>query len=284
MTRIFTGLCLLIIPGCAWLPGHSLPPPDPPLTILVGPVTLDAPVTSPSDLATFEETPSSDVAPQLLKQLIDEVEMTAQRLLTEELARQPGFRVIPFQDARRLQTNRSAEGTPLDAEDLWALGQEVHADLVVSGRLVDYGVVRWQYWVSGLLVSMLTETLIVGAATGFNPAAMAATAASELLTDLPVWWGGAYIAGWAFRPVRLKTEAWEVRTCVEKPWKEEAVVVLIPGWTLKKREPDERRRKEVQLTVNLIQAVKEIADNAGKELRLSPCTTSEQDRRKGTPL
>lgn len=58
---------------------------------------------------------------------------------------------------------------------------------MLTGRLVDYGVVRWQYWVPGLLVSMLTETLIVGAATGFNPVAMAATAASELLTDVPVW-------------------------------------------------------------------------------------------------
>lgn len=280
MNRILAGLCLLIIPGCAWLPGHSLPPPNPALTVFVGPVTLESPVTSPSDLATFEESPSSDVAPQLLKQLIDQVEMTAQRLLTEEVARQPGFLVIPFHDARRLQINRSVAGEPLDAEGLRTLGEEAHADLVLTGRLVDYGVVRWQYWVPGLLVSMLTETLIVGAATGFNPAAMAATAASELLTDVPVWWGGAYIAGWALRPVRLKAEAWEVRKCVEKSWKEEAVVVLIPGWTLKKRESDERRRKEVQLTVNLTRAVTEIADQAGKELRLAPC--AQPDRREGT--
>lgn len=125
---------------------------------------------------------------------------------------------------------------------------------------------------------MLTETLIVGAATGFNPLAMAATAASELLTDVPVWWGGAYIAGWALRPVRLKAEAWEVRGCVEKPWKEEAVVVLIPGWTLKKYESDERRRKEVQLTVNLMQAVTEIADQAGEELRLARCAQPETNK------
>ncbi len=113
--------------------------------------------------------------------------------------------------------------------------------------------------------------------------AMAVTAASELLTDVPVWWGGAYIAGWALRPVHLKTEAREVQGCVKKPWKEEALVVLIPGWTLKKVESDERRRKEVQLTVNLTRAVTEIADQAGKELRLPSCATSEPDRRKGHP-
>ncbi|MCS6302746.1 MAG: hypothetical protein H8K07_03645 [Nitrospira sp.] len=53
------------------------------------------------------------MAPQLLQQLIDKVEVTAQRLLTEELTRQPGFLVVPFSDARRLQTNRAAAGDPL---------------------------------------------------------------------------------------------------------------------------------------------------------------------------
>lgn len=281
MNQILAGLYLLVISGCAWLPWHSLPPLDSPITVLVGPVSMVAPVTSPSDLATFEESPPSEVAPQLLQQLIDEVEVTAQRLSTEELARQPGFVVVPFPEARRLHTNHAAAGEPLDTEGLRVLGEEAHADVVVTGRLVDYGVVRWQYWMPGLLVSMLTETLIVGAATGFNPLAMAGTTASELLTDVPVWWGGAYIAGWALRPVRLKAEAREVRKCVEKPWKEEAVVVLIPGWTLKKYESEERRREEVQLTVNLTQAVTDIAAQAGKELRLTPCVQPEPDRREG---
>ncbi len=95
------------------------------------------------------------------KQLTEEVEVTAQRLLTEELARQPGFLVVTVADARRLQTNYSIAGNSLDAEGLRALGEEAHADVVVTGRLVDYGVVRWQYWVPGLLVSMLTETQLL---------------------------------------------------------------------------------------------------------------------------
>lgn len=143
--------------------------------------------------------------------------------------------------------------------------------LTITGRIVDYGVVRWQYWVPGLVLSMMTETLIVGAASGFNPALMAATAGSELFTDVPFWWGGAYVAGWALRPVRVKAEALDVRGCAEKSWNEEAVVMLVPGQTLKQFPSDERRRKEVQLTVNLSRALTEIADNAGQELRLAPC-------------
>lgn len=272
-------LCLLITAGCAWFKGLPLPPPDPPLTVLVGPVTLEAPVTSPSDLYTFQERPSPDVAPRLLAQLIEEVEVTGQRLLTEQLARQPGFLVVPFAEARRLQTNQRPRDHALDPKDLRALG-DAHADIVITGRIIDYGVVRWQYWVPGLLVSVLTETMIVGAATGFNPVAMAATAGSELLTDVPFWWGGAYVAGWALRPVRVQADALEIRGCAEKPWTAEALVMLIPGRTLKELPPDERRRKEVQLTVNLSRALTEVADNAGQELRLAPCATPEPGRHK----
>ncbi|KXK00572.1 MAG: hypothetical protein UZ03_NOB001002737 [Nitrospira sp. OLB3] len=275
MNWILAVLCLLITQGCAWFQGRALPPPAPPLTVLVGPVTLDAPVTSPSDLYTFQQRPSSEVALQLLGQLIEEVEVTGQRLFTEQLGRQPGFVVVPFAEARRLQTNQSLRGHPLDTAAMRALGEEAHADVVITGRIVDYGVVRWQYWVPGLLLSMMTETLIVGAATGFNPGLMAAAAGSELLTDVPFWWGGAYVAGWAFRPVRVKAEALEVQGCVEKPWTEEALVMLVPGRTLREFPPDERRRKEVQLTVNLSRAVTKIADGAGRELRLARCAEPE---------
>ncbi len=271
MNTIFAGLFLLIFPGCAFLTGRALPPPDPPLTLLVGPVTLEAPVTSPSDLYTFRERPSPESEPQLLAQLIEEVEVTGQRILTEQLARQPGFIVVPFADARRLQTNLQSASRSLDAEALRLLGKEAQADIVIAAHIVDYGVVRWQYWVPGLILSMLAETLIVGAATGFNPAFMAATAGSELLTDVPFWWGGAYIAGWALRPVRVKVVALQARGCEQETWKEEALLMLVPGKTLDEYPAEERRRKEVQLTVNLTRALTEIAENAGHELRLTPC-------------
>jgi len=271
MNTRFAALFFLILPSCAFLPGRALSPPDPPLTLFVGPVTLDAPVTSSSDLYTFREPPSSETEPQLLAQLIEEVEVTGQRIFTEQLAHQPGFIVVPFSDARRLQTDRQSASRPLDAEALRLLGTEAQADIVVAAHIVDYGVVRWQYWVPGLILSMLAETLIVGAATGFNPVFMAATAGSELLTDVPFWWGGAYIAGWALRPVQVQVEARRVTGCEQDVWKEEALVILVPWKTLENYSPAERSRKEVQLEVNLTRALTEIAENAGQELRLTPC-------------
>lgn len=275
MSWIVAILCLLISSGCTWFQGRTLPLRNPPLTVLVGPLIMAAPVTSPSDLYAFEQPPSPEVAPQLLAQLIEEVEVTGQRLLTEQVSRQPGLIVIPFAEARRLQTNDPSVAKSVAPEALQALGKQAGADIVVSGHIVDYGVVRWQYWVPGLLASMMTETLVVGAATGFNPAVMAVTAGSELLTDVPFWWGGAYVAGWALRPVRVEVEAVDVHRCAEEPWREEALVMLVPGKTLAEYPAEERRRKEVQLTVNLSRALAEIADSAGQELRRSPCAKPE---------
>ena len=271
MNWIVPVLCLLMIHGCAWFK-PAAPPPDPPMTLVVGPVSLDAPATSPSDLYTFEQDPTPDVAPQIFTQLIEEVELAGQRLLTEQLARQPGFLVVPFAEARRLQTNQNPTRHPRGPEDLTALGRDADADIVITGRVVDYGIVRWQYWVPGLLLSMMAETLIVGAATEFNPVAMVAIAASELVTDVPFWWGGAYFLGWALRPVSVQAEAVQVRGCPGTLWEEEVTVMLVGDETLKQFPADQHRRKDIQLAANLSRAMTEIADRAGRELRLSPCS------------
>lgn len=262
---------VLLTTGCTLFSSRALPPPTPPLRVLVAQITLDAPVTSPTDLYSFREDPPPESEAPLLRQLIDEVEVKGQHILTEQLANQPGFTVIPFSAARRMRTNVALSHITLDPVQLRTLGIEAQADVVVSGHILDYGVVRWQYWVPGLALSMLTETLIVGAATGFNPVIMAATAGSELLTDVPFWWGGAYFAGWALRPVQVQIEARRVMDCEQEVWQEKTLVMLVPWKTLADYPPEERRRKEVQLEVNLTQALTELAQAAGREFRLQPC-------------
>lgn len=255
----------LVATGCSLFSPRALPLPTP-LRLLVAEVTLKAPVISPTDLQSFHEPLSPEVEPVLLAQLIEEVEVKAQ-----QLGQQEGFTVVPFAEARRMRANLDSTQKELDATQLHTLGAQAGADVVLSGHILDFGKVRWQYWVPGLAVSMLIETLVVGAATGFNPAIMAATAGSEFLTDVPFWWGGAYVAGWAFRPVRIQIEALQVAGCAARVWHEQEVVVLIPWKTLAKYPPEERQRKEVQLEVNLNRALAELAKSAGRELRLKPC-------------
>src|SRR3990167_2070261 len=173
-------LFLIALQGCSLLPGRALPPPNPSLRLVVAQVTMEAPVTSPSDLYTFHEPPSPESQNTILAELIDEIEVKGQRILTEQLANQPGFTVVPFSDARRMLTNMGAGSTEVKHEQLRTLAVDAQADFVVSAHIVDYGLVRWQYWVPGLLLSMTTETLLAGAVSAWNPLIMAGVAGSEL--------------------------------------------------------------------------------------------------------
>jgi hypothetical protein len=247
----------------------------------VAQVTLDAPITKSTQMQTFEETPPAELEPIVLAQLTEEVELRAQRLLTEQLAAQPGFQVVPFGDTRRLFGNLGFRRDQLSDAQLRTLAEESEAAIILTGRIPDYGAVRWQYWVGGWAMTATVHLMIVGFASGWNPAVVGGFLALDLSTDLPYWWGGAYAFGWGLRPVRVQVEAVQTGPCGGPLWSTQTVMVLIPGKTLAVFPPEERRRKEVQLGVNLERAIRDIAEAAGRSLRPKPCgpePASEQAR------
>lgn len=262
---------ILVTTGCSMLPFQKTSPPDPPLKLLVAQIKMVAPVSSPEDLHSFNQKVTPEDEPGLLIQLIEDVEITAQRLFIDHLAQQDGFKVIPFDESQHSLIVLGYTKNRLNKEQRIIFGNKSGADIVLSGRILDYGKVQWKYWMTGLILSMTAETLIVGVATGFNPGIMAIAAASELVTDLPLWWGGAYIAGWAFRPVRIEVKAIQIAGCEQQIWKEQELVVLVPGKTLKNNSPEDKKRKEIQLRANLERALKKIAKTASQEIRLKPC-------------
>lgn len=208
--RLFVTLTLLLsclTGGCAGWWSRTLPPPDPPLKIMVAQFILEAPLTKSTQMQTFEETPPEEIEPVIRAQLIEEVELRAQRLLTEQLAAQPGFRVVPFDDTRRLVGNLGVRREGLSDVQLRALAEESGADIILTGRIPDYGAVRWQYWVGGWAMTATAHLLTVGFASGWTPAVVGSFMALDLSTDLPFWWGGAYAFGWGLRPVRVQVEA-----------------------------------------------------------------------------
>lgn len=267
----FTLILLCLSGGCAGWWSKTLPPPEPPLKIVVAQMMLEAPITKSTQMQTFEETPSPEIEPVIRTQLIEEVELRAQRLLTEQLAAQPGFHVMPFSETRRLVGNLGVRREPLSDAQLRALADESGTDIILTGRIPDYGAVRWQYWVGGWAMTATAHLMIVGFASGWNPAVVGSFMALDLSTDLPFWWGGAYAFGWGLRPVRVQVEAVQTGRCGGPLWDTQTVMVLIPGKTLAVFPPEERRRKEVQLGVNLERAIRDIADAAGRSLRLKPC-------------
>ena len=100
---------------------------------------------------------------------------------------------------------------------------------------------------------------------------MGAYLAYDLVTDLPLWYGGAYVLGWAFRPVHLVVEVLQLKDCEQDIWKDEEVVILEDRKELEAYPEAQRSRKEVQLKVNLNRAIRQVSQWAGQTLRLQPC-------------
>lgn len=274
MSRFLTaGLILLVCAGCSGFWGRHQPPPEPPLTVAVGPIMMDASIDDPSQISSFEDSFSPVYEQALLRQLLNEIETRAQKTLTEHLVDQPGFRVLPFQEVRRLQADLVSTRKPWTDEDLLALGRRTKADIMLSGRIVAYGFIPWKYIAMGLATETTAEFLAVGLASGFNPAALGTFFAVDvLLIDAPIWFGGAYLFGWAFRPVHVEAQGIQLAGCEGEIWHERDSTLIIPKHTMEEYPPEQRARKEVQLKVNLDQAMANIAEAVGRTLRLRPCS------------
>jgi hypothetical protein len=259
--------------GCA---AHSPDRTGSPLTIVVGPVTFEAPVTKSKQIYTFEENPDPEVDRQLLPALINDIEVKAQRLVTEKLAAYQGIRVIPFDETRRLLADIASAGTPLTEAQIQTLGQQTGADHVVTGLIHDYGKVRWQYWLAGWVAHVVVATTIVGFATGWNPAAIGAYLAIDATTDFPIWYGGAEIFGFAFRPVRFHLGAVQIRPCPGDIWSRDELMVRVPGKQLEQYPENEQHLKHVQLEANLERAVAAVTEEAAEALEMRPCAQNHE--------
>lgn len=268
---------VLLLTGCSVFRSQPVPPPDPAITIVVAPVTMEATISKSTHIHSFETTPPPEEEPIVKKQLIEEVQLKAQQLLTAHFAKQPGFTLIPFEEARRVESELDLSGKVLDEKQLLLLAYQAKADIVISTRITAYGSVPWKYWATGLATETLAEVIAVGFATGWNPAAVGGYFAVDfLLIDLPLWTGGAYIAGWAFRPVIIEVDAIQLGSCSGTIWSKQEEAIRVPGSRLDEYTPEERGRKEIQLQINLDRAMEEIAETASQKLRLQPCTEAGQ--------
>lgn len=263
-------LCFLL-GGCSSLSGPTSAPLDAPLKVVVGPVILESPLPKSTQIHSFSDDPSPEFEPVIMAQLVDELQTKAQQFLTEQLALQHELVVVPFDETRRMLADLAPAGIPLTAEQIDALASQTGADVVVTGLIHDYGKVRWQYWVTGLAIHATTELLIVGFASGWNPAIVVPFFFLDVATDVPIWYGGGYVFGWAFRPVRVHFEAVQIRNCRGVVWSEDELAVKVPGKTLAEYTPEDQSKKEIQLEANLKHVMAEFAETIAPKLVLQPC-------------
>ena len=235
---------------------------------------FDIEITDLSAVKTVDEPSSPEEEAVLLANALQRIQEDARWLLVSRLATGYGFRFVPLEAVDALAAELQLKpGQIPKAEQLSEFRRRLGADLVVSGSLLDYGKVRWQWLLAGMLVDMTVDNTIIGLATGWNPVALAASVGWDVLTSAPIWFGGGYLFGVAFRPVRVEARAFE--TVQGYPiWQtmEEAMY----AWSALKTLPEEMRGlKEVQLELNLAEIMESMGDSlTGKNLSRSSCCQS----------
>jgi hypothetical protein len=256
---------LLLALGLAGCGGADLtarpdvPQPQRPKLALLG-FNVGVEITKLSMVQTVEEELSPEQEALLVKEAVNAIREDARRLLYNRLASSTQFQLVSLEetDAAVGEIGLQLHGIPTQ-EELGKLRTRLGVDLVVSGTVLDYGKVRWQWLAAGMAGDLTWETTVIGLATAWNPAIILGNVGFELATSTPVWFGGGYLFGVAFRPVRVEAQAVETEQGLEV-WSDWAVAAYVRE-RLKELPESERGKKEVQLGVNLKKAMEALGDS-----------------------
>lgn len=252
----------LSLTACGWFKSDVKPDPPPAdrPRVAVLPFDLGIEITSLSSIQSVNGELKPEEEPQLIEQAVKQVREDARRLMYKRLASKQAFELIPSEETDQAWDELGITTTEtLAPEQLSRLRTRLGADLLVTGIVQDYGKVRWQWLAAGMLGDMTWETVVIGLATAWNPAVILGNVGFELLTSTPVWFGGGYLFGVAFRPVRVEASAIDpINGTVV--WHDTEVAVYVWG-RLKEVPEEDRKKKEVQLGLNLTTATEGLGDS-----------------------
>lgn len=274
-TRCIVFRCILLgqamlffsLPGCGWF--HSTARSEisiderPRVAIL--PLGIEVEIKKLSSVKSVEDELTSEDEARLVGQAVQEIRDEARWLLLSRLAAGQRFRFVPLEQTDAAVADLGLKAGPIpDPAQLAALRTRLEADLVVVASIQAYGKVRWQWLLAGMLTDITTETVVVGLATNWNPAAVFGVVIGwDLLTSPPVWFGGGYLFGIAFRPVIVEARAFSTSNG-EPVWQDQAIAIYARG-ILKELPEEQRSKKAVQLYVNLTKAMEELGDSLNSE-------------------
>lgn len=142
------------------------------------------------------------------------------------------------------------------------LQKELGLDAVLYGEIPWYGRTRLIYPILGMSLDIVAESVALGLATKWNPAVISANVGFELLTGTPLWFGGYYLSGWAFRPVTV--EAWVLSTADGREVWHKSSEHIISRKILKSYPESEQSKKEIQLEATLRKAINSLAKSLSK--------------------
>jgi hypothetical protein len=178
--------------------------------VAILPFGFDVEITSLSTVKTVEETLSPEEEAKQLADTLREIQQNARWLLLSRLATAQGFRFASLGETDALAEELQLTPNMLPTSEQCAeFRRRLGVDLVIAGSILDYGKVRWQWSATLAFADLSVETIVLGLATNWHPALILANAGVEVLTNSAIFFGGGYVFGVAFRPVRVEARAFE---------------------------------------------------------------------------
>jgi hypothetical protein len=242
------------------------------------PFGLEQDITKLSAVKSVEDRPSPEEESRQVAETLNEVLTDARWLFLSRLATSQQFRFVSLEQtdavALELGLKRGALPTP---DQLGQLRRRLNADLIAAAQILEYGQIRWQWFVTGAVAELSLETVAIGLATAWNPVIILANVGVDVLVNAALLLGGGYLFGIAFRPVIIEARALEA-VQGNPIWQATDGAFYARG-ALKQLPESERGKKESQLRINLGTAIEGLADS----LAAARFTVSDLARMSGEP-
>ncbi len=187
-----------------------------------------------------------------IDEVLRKIEKRADEFLVSELVERKKVEPVLIPDGA-FGTHRGVR--PLQSQ-IALIRKNFGVDAILYGEIPWYGRTRLIYPILGMTADILAESVIINTLT-HSESLVLANIAFDLITSTPLWFGGAYIFGLAFRPVTVKAIALSV-VDGKNVWSE-TIDRIVDRKILTTYPEQERSKKEIQLEVSLHSAMKAVA-------------------------
>lgn len=255
----FFFLLLFLFSGCTTIPlSRSLSIDRPPRLGIIG-FKVTAPVKYLSSI--IEKPPENldlKVEAFLISKELNDIEDRAMKFMVEDLKEEKKVEPVVIPEGL-FGMHRGERPT---APQLDLLQKELGVDAVLYGEIPWYGKTRLIYPILGETLDVTAESIAIGVATQWNPVLIFGNIGFEVLTSTPLWFGGAYILGLAFRPVTV--EAWVLSVQDGHEIWHKSADRIVSRKILKSYPESERPKKEIQLEASLRRAVSALSKSLSR--------------------
>ena len=221
-------------------------------------------VTAPIErLSSIQESPPKNISDEEEKRMVANsvhaIEDKAAEEFKQELEKRKAIEPVIIPEGS-FGTKKGDKPTMLQLEQM---RKEFGVDAVFYGEIPWYGKTRLIYPILFESLDISAESLALGLFTRWNGPIILANIGFELLTSTPLWFGGTYLFGRAFRPVSVEGHVISTTDYKEK-W-DDSVDRIMSQKELKEYPEAERSKKEVQLEASLKNAISGLAKSLHDE-------------------